>query len=95
MSSYGGSRSTKLFDLVYSTYEPMCHLCGKWIDMDATDNWKPTVDHIIARSHGGTDALENCRPCHFICNSTRQNRPVEEWRATNTDELEWLISLSQ
>lgn len=79
--------------LVYSTYTPDCHLCGVWIDVNATGNYGPSVDHIIARSHGGTDDLPNLRPAHTLCNSTRGNRPIEEWRASNTNEVEWLISL--
>ncbi|WP_396125399.1 HNH endonuclease [Arthrobacter sp. CJ23] len=81
-------------ELVYATYEPVCHLCGKWIDVEATGNYGPSVDHLVARSHGGSDELSNLKPAHFLCNSTRQNRPIEEWRATNTNELEWLISLA-
>lgn len=90
MSAYGGSRSVKLFELVYSTYEPVCWLGGEWIP--ETDR---TVEHCTPRSLGGTDAIENLRPACRSHNSARGNRPIEEWRATNTNELEWLISLME
>ncbi len=88
MSAYGGSRSTRLLELVYATYESRCHLCGEWINEDDR-----SVDHVIARSHGGTDDISNCKPAHKVCNSSRGNRPIEEWRSQNTNELNWLISL--
>jgi 5-methylcytosine-specific restriction endonuclease McrA len=87
--AYGGSRAVKLMELTYTNYEPVCHLCGMWISDDTR-----SVDHIIARSHGGTDDLENLRPAHKLCNSARGNRPIEEWRATNTNDVEWLIFLN-
>lgn len=88
MSAYGGARSTKLFELVYATYEPVCYLGGEFIpDADRT------VEHVVPRSLGGTDDLSNLKPACRSHNSARGNRPIEEWRATNTNELEWLNSL--
>ena len=88
MSEYGGSRSVKLFELVYANFESVCFLGGEYIP-----EGERTVEHIIPRSLGGTDDLENCRPACKTHNSSRGNRPLEEWRATNTNELEWLNSL--
>lgn len=94
MSAYGGARSTALMELTYSTYEPWCHLCTKWIDVNLTGNWGPSVDHVIPRSHGGSDDIDNLRPAHMLCNATRGNKSIEEYRDTVVNELDWLISLS-
>lgn len=43
-------------------------------------------DHIIPKSLGGTDALENLRPACEVCNSARGNRLTQEdlyFRAAN------------
>ncbi|WP_210416758.1 HNH endonuclease [Microcella sp.] len=32
------------------------------------------MDHVIPRSHGGYWELENLRPAHYGCNSSRGNR---------------------
>ena len=61
--------------------------------MDAVGDYGPSVDHIVARSHGGTDDIENIRPAHTLCNSTRGNKPLEDYRAENTTEMKWLNSL--
>lgn len=90
MSAYGGTRSTKLFELVYSSMEPVCWLGGEWIP-----DSERTVEHKVPRSLGGTDDLSNLAPACRSHNSARGNRPIEEWRATNTNELEWLHSLRE
>lgn len=54
-----------------------CWLCGYAIDLDlpATHRLSFTADHIIPRSLGGPDTLENARPAHRGCNSSRGARP--------------------
>ena len=34
----------------------------------AADEWAPTVDHVIRRADGGTNALANLRAAHWLCN---------------------------
>lgn len=89
MSTYGGSRSVKLMELVYANYEPTCYLGGEYIP-----DGERTVEHVIPRSLGGTDDLENLKPACKTHNSSRGNRPIEEWRATNTNEVSWLLFLN-
>jgi 5-methylcytosine-specific restriction endonuclease McrA len=47
-------------------YGTVCWLCGR----DGADS----ADHVLPRSRGGSDALENLRPAHRACNSARGNR---------------------
>lgn len=54
--------------LVLATYGTVCHLCLR--------GGATTRDHIIPKSKGGPDSVENCRPAHHRCNSRRQDRPL-------------------
>ncbi|WP_369692276.1 HNH endonuclease [Schaalia hyovaginalis] len=78
MGKYGGRKVTQLLRLTLATYGNVCHICGQPIDL--TRKWpdplSATRDHLIPRSRGGSDALDNVRPAHLRCNSSRQARPV-------------------
>lgn len=45
----------------------VCWLCGL--------NGATTVDHIVPRSHGGSDDPSNLAAAHAGCNYSRGNRP--------------------
>ncbi|MFD4474684.1 HNH endonuclease [Streptomyces sp. NPDC058471] len=50
---------------------PICHLCGKLIDMSLhwNDEWAWTLDHIHPLAHGGApEDLGNVAPAHRGCN---------------------------
>jgi len=66
----GGWRSVRLRRLVIEAYGTVCHLCGREIDGTVS------VDHVIPRSQGGTDDIENLRPACQRCNSKRGNKPL-------------------
>lgn len=53
-----------------------CGICGDDIDSDLKfpHPRSLTVDHVLPRSLGGLDSLDNLRLAHALCNSTRQNR---------------------
>lgn len=71
---YGGLR-THLQELL-TIYDWHCGICGQRI-------WKGIalhrihVDHIIPRSKGGTDDLENLQPAHDRCNLRKGPRLTE------------------
>jgi hypothetical protein len=48
-----------------------CQICLEAVDPDTTDEWRPTLDHIVPRSHGGSDDPSNLRLAHLWCNSVR------------------------
>lgn len=54
-----------------AVYGPRCAYCGKEGDL--------TVDHVIPKSRGGTDAWENLLPACRPCNEAKGNRTPEEW----------------
>lgn len=45
-----------------------CWLCGKALDVE-----RATLDHVLPRSMGGQDALDNLRLAHFRCNVRRSS----------------------
>lgn len=72
--AWGGRHAQRLTALTLSTYGTVCWLCGH----DGADS----ADHILPRSRGGSDAIENLRPAHYSacatcgkrCNQARGNR---------------------
>lgn len=74
MSQWGGRKVAELRDQVLSVSD-ICHLCGK----PGAD----TVDHIIARKHGGGHELDNLAPAHRSCNLARGAMWLHEWFAAH------------
>lgn len=54
---------------VFERYGGFCYLCG---------GTATTLDHVIPRSRGGTEAITNLRPCCVSCNSAKGNRLLSE-----------------
>lgn len=59
-----------------------CHLCNEPVPQDleySHDTYNPlypSLDHIVPRSHGGTDEPSNLRLAHTQCNSQRRDSPI-------------------
>lgn len=55
-----------------------CWLCGKPMDFAAEPNspssW--SIEHLLAKGHGGTEKMENLVLCHPPCNRQLANKPV-------------------
>lgn len=75
MTAWGGRLSQRLTRLTLDTKGTVCHLCGQ----DGAD----TADHVVPRSKGGPDSLENLEPAHGSCNYARQDRTMAEWWASH------------
>lgn len=55
-----------------------CHLCGEAINpKSGRRNRRATLDHVIPKSLGGSNSLENLRLAHWICNNRRGNLPLQ------------------
>lgn len=63
---WGGREAVRLTKLTLSEYGTTCHICG--------NDGANSADHLVPRSLGGSDAIENLRPAHTRCNSARGNR---------------------
>jgi 5-methylcytosine-specific restriction endonuclease McrA len=51
---------------------PECFYCKEETD-------QPTIDHVVARSHGGTNDIENLRVCCESCNRMKSNLHPSDW----------------
>lgn len=76
-SGWIGREGPKLAARVVAEYGPRCWLCGKAIavELPRTSPRGLSIDHVVPRSKGGSNALANLRPAHLRCNISRGNRP--------------------
>lgn len=70
---WGGRYAQRLTAETLAVKGTTCHLCRR----PGAD----TADHLIPRSKGGTDSLDNRAPAHHACNSARGDLPLDEWFA--------------
>lgn len=56
--------------LVWLHREHACHWCGRSLTWDDS-GLQMTVDHVIARSKGGSNRLGNLVPSCFACNHAK------------------------
>ena len=82
MGKWGGNSSVAKRRQVLEVYGTICWLCRQPIA------GLPSADHVIPRSRGGTDDIENLRPAHLRCNISRGNRPPRR-RITLTPSSDW------
>jgi 5-methylcytosine-specific restriction endonuclease McrA len=54
---------------IYDRGNGMCYLCG-----DAVTFNEMTIDHVIPKSRGGKNNIENLRPTHYKCNFEKGNK---------------------
>ncbi|WP_219724414.1 HNH endonuclease [Glutamicibacter arilaitensis] len=80
-------------DQVVSAYGWLCHLCRKPIDPAMKGKQGLSLDHVLPRSQGGQNTIENLRPSHLLCNSRRGDRPIEEYLLTEQDKTDWFFGL--
>jgi len=58
--------------LLVSAYHSCCAYCGVQVD-------KPTIDHILPLSKGGSHTLDNVLPSCLPCNKSKASRDVGEF----------------
>ena len=64
----------------------VCPLCLRGIKWNAQlQDEKPTLDHIIPVSRGGSGQMTNLRVVHHVCNQRRANRLGEAHWADTPD----------
>src|SRR5690625_2693919 len=88
MSTWGGRRVAALRGLVLAEYGRLCWLCHQPIDLRLSPRAPGgfSIDHVLPRSRGGTDDLDNLRPAHRRCNLSRGNRPAGRFRPARPTE---------
>lgn len=81
VSAWSGRYAARIRERVREIYGETCWICGRQILEGFS------VDHVIPRSRGGTDEIENLRPAHGLCNSRRGNRGIV--RPISPTSREW------
>ena len=66
---WAGALSTRMVKATLRTYGTVCHICGA----DGANS----ADHVVPRSRGGADTIENLRPAHRACNLARGAQPLD------------------
>lgn len=62
----------RFWSAVVARHGCACVYCGLSVDM--------TLDHVIPRSRGGSDSVDNLVPACRSCNSSKGARTPDEWR---------------
>lgn len=73
MRKWGGRTAERLVRATLARYGTVCHLCD--------EDGATSADHVIPRSRGGADTVDNLRPVHIACNQRRGDRTLDEYRA--------------
>ena len=76
---------------MFEIYGIECYLCNESIDLDAPrtgvgselSSWP---DHSTPTSRGGSNTLENVRPCHRKCNESKGTKTYEEYILTRNSQ---------
>jgi 5-methylcytosine-specific restriction endonuclease McrA len=64
----------------------VCRLCDEMVDAELThpDPQSKSLDHIIPVSRGGEHSRANTQLAHFRCNSSKNNKTMEEYMELKT-----------
>lgn len=56
---------------------PQCWICGgAFVEEPERGPYALSLDHLVSRQAGGSDALPNLRLAHRLCNDRRSNPPL-------------------
>ena len=77
-----GNATPALIKAKWETSNKSCYLCGDLIDPNLPSHHRMarTIDHIIPIARGGKHDIDNIDFAHRSCNSSKKDKPLEEWR---------------
>lgn len=67
-----GELTEREWTIAIKYFDNKCCYCGEYMD-------EPTKDHILALKKGGQLSPDNIIPCCRTCNSSKNDRNLEEW----------------
>jgi hypothetical protein len=74
---YGIQSTAIRFTDVWDRTGGYCHICGKLCARrEMRLELKPTLDHVMPLSRGGSHLMPNAAVAHFICNAFKGDRPL-------------------
>ena len=89
----GKDISFKRAKLVFAKTDFHCAYCGKKLRQrnDSGNTYytcdDATIDHIVLRSKGGSNNLDNLLPCCRSCNTSKGTKSLEEFRFWRTFKM--------
>lgn len=89
-----GQSRRERFRRIVSRGNPPCALCGEPIDYQAPagDPRAFELDHVVPRSRGGSDLLDNYQPSHRDCNRRKSATMPGDVEADDLGEVEYVTS---
>lgn len=64
----------RLYTTLRERHGDNCHWCGKPMCFDTKEEMlSATIEHLVAKSEGGTNSQSNLRLAHAECNNRRHN----------------------
>lgn len=78
----GGNCTQALIDAKWEASDKTCILCGQPIDKTLPRHHRLTltIEHLTPVSRGGKHDIDNLDFAHFRCNSSKNNKTLEEYR---------------
>lgn len=67
-------------EYLYHRDKGVCGICGERVNLKYKypHPLSPSIDHIIPISKGGFHSKNNCQLAHFVCNSTKNNKLIND-----------------
>jgi 5-methylcytosine-specific restriction endonuclease McrA len=85
VAKWGGRRLQRMTRVVQETYGWDCWLCLSPIEAS-----QYSIDHVVPRSKGGEVwDVDNMRPAHIKCNSSRGNRTPKQIKLIPNPSRQW------
>lgn len=77
-----GSATPELIEAKWEASDKTCILCGKPIDSTVPPRQPAsrTIEHLTPIARGGRHSLDNIDFAHWSCNSSKNNKTLEEYR---------------
>lgn len=69
-SRWGRAQTLAMREAIIKRDGPNCWLCGK----PFAPKEKPTLDHVVPKSMGGSHQVSNLKIAHYLCNTARGSR---------------------
>lgn len=71
-----GRKKEKRRAFLFRKQGGLCALCGGPMRPNGDEPDSITLDHVLPRSRGGSNHINNLQGAHKLCNTRRGNRPI-------------------